>query len=217
MKKVNLFGKEISAGLLSVILLSTLVSAGVLTYYARIQGIITVNPTLSVSMDGENWQAADECNLGFSEEMQGGDVNTLDTNIYVKNNAGREVFVNYAVVLPKDLVDGSNTIKISYVETIDGEVVTDGRYGIQLQDTLTIDVDSNTITSDTTGNSWNNTLVCDEESGTCTFDFASVIEPSIIYGNAIVRIYDITFDLKPEVSSGNYPIELDILPVQDGE
>ena len=215
MKAVRFFGRAIPlTTFLAVLTLAGLATASVLTYFAKIEGTVTVKSAITVLVDDQARQDAPAeftINLG---QLQAGDVNTLDTKIYVKNNANREVFVNYVARLSKNLVDGSNSISFSYVETDEnGNVVEDARYGTQLQDTLVIDPEQNTITSQKTGNTWNNALECG--GNWCTFNFAEVIEPSIIYGKATVEIYDITFDLKHEAKPGDYTVTLDILPAEE--
>ena len=215
MKAVRLFGRAIPlTTFLAVLTLAGLATASVLTYFAKIEGTVTVKSAITVLVDDQARQDAPAeftINLG---QLQAGDVNTLDTEIYVKNNANREVFVNYVARLPKNLVDGSNSISFSYVETDEnGNVVTDTRYDTQLQDTLVIDPEQNTITSQKTGNTWENALEC--EGNWCTFNFTEAIEPSIIYGKATVEIYGITFDLKHEAKPGDYTVTLEILPVEE--
>ena len=217
MKAVRFFGRAIPlTTFLAVLTLAGLATASVLTYFAKIEGTVTVKSAITVLVDDQARQDAPAeftINLG---QLQAGDVNTLDTKIYVKNNANREVFVNYVARLPKNLVDGSNSISFSYVETDEnGNVVEDARYDNKpLEDTLVIDPSKNTITSKTfaNGKTWNNALECG--GNWCTFNFAEVIEPSIIYGKATVEIYDITFDLKHEAKPGDYTVTLEILPVE---
>jgi len=195
-----------------ILLTATLVSASVLTYYATIQASVTVNSAISVSQDGENWQDAPADFELELNDLQAGDVNNIEANIYVRNNANRPLFTDYKVTIPKDLIDGTNNISFSYVEYNENGTVVDERYGIELQDTLVIDVESNTITSENTGNVWDNALQCDDS--VCYFDFAEVIEPSIIYGKSTVKIHDIAIDLKPEALPGEYDITIEILPVE---
>ena len=194
-----------------ILLTATLVSASVLTYYATIQASVTVNSAISVSQDGENWQDA-PADFEFSIEATAGSLETLPIEIYARNNANRPLFTDYKVTIPRELVDHTNSISFSYVEYYEnGTVVQDKRYGMVLQDTLVIDVESNTITSEQTGNVWDNALTCG--ANWCHFNFAEVIEPSIIYDGAEVKIHSITLDLHPDIA-GSYDITIEILPVE---
>ncbi|MCD6482911.1 MAG: hypothetical protein J7K83_01410 [Candidatus Aenigmarchaeota archaeon] len=194
-----------------ILLSATLASATVLQYFASVKGTVKVNSAISVKLDNGDWQDA-PADFGFSIEVTAGSLETLPIEIYARNNANRPLFTDYKVTIPRELVDHTNSISFSYVEYYEnGTVVQDERYGMDLQDTLVIDVESNTITSEQTGNVWDNALQYDDS--VCYFDFAEVIEPSIIYDGAEVKIHNITLDLHSDIA-GSYNITIEILPVE---
>mgnify|MGYP000014571453 CR=1 FL=1 len=99
MKKINIFGRQISAVLLGLILMAALASAGLLSYYGMITGTATVKQSVKLSEDGTTWLECtggnyDNCKITYSIQSVAGNV-TVKGPYHLKNDAPVPAKINF--------------------------------------------------------------------------------------------------------------------------
>jgi len=99
MKKINIFGRQISAVLLGLILMAALASAGLLSYYGMITGTATVEQSVKLSEDGTTWLECtggnyENCKITYSIQSVAGNV-TVKGPYHLKNDAPVPAKINF--------------------------------------------------------------------------------------------------------------------------
>jgi hypothetical protein len=95
-KSAKFFGKSLLALALGIIALSGLAVAGLLSYYGKVVGTVTVSQSVQVSKDGTTWltctgTAGEGCTISDAFGVVAG--NTVYRAYYVRNNAQVEATI----------------------------------------------------------------------------------------------------------------------------
>jgi len=96
-KSAKFFGKSLLALALGVIAVAGLAVAGLLNYYGKVVGTVTVSQSVQVSKDGDTWLTCsgtegEGCTISDTFNVVAGD--TVYRTYYVKNNAGVDANIN---------------------------------------------------------------------------------------------------------------------------
>jgi len=127
-KKVNVFGKGIPVFVIALVLLTMgLASAGLLSYYGMVIGTVTVDQSLVISTDGQNWKECTEgnyenCKVTSSIETVAGTTKDFvggNYKFYLKNNLPVEgawdyIYFKWEYEIPENLFDGLTSLTVHW-------------------------------------------------------------------------------------------------------
>jgi Ca2+-binding RTX toxin-like protein len=124
-KSAKFFGKSLLALALGIIAVAGLAVAGLLSYYGRVVGTVTVNQSLVISSDGSIWKECtrgdySQCTVTYSGITAiAGNEQDFNNTFYLKNNANPTSgwdYVNFTweYTIPENLLDGLTVMKVYY-------------------------------------------------------------------------------------------------------
>jgi hypothetical protein len=96
-KSAKFFGKSLLALALGIIAVAGLAVAGLLSYYGKVVGTVTVSQSVQVSQDGNNWLTCTDvggggCTITETFSVVAGDI--VYRTYYVRNNAAVDANIN---------------------------------------------------------------------------------------------------------------------------
>jgi len=191
-KKASSVTAKLLAMFLAIGLLAVLGTAGLLSYYGKVVGTVTVQQSVQISQDGTNWMSCnnnnvENCKVTYSGlNVVAGSLQNITQTLYIRNNANQQVTFRWEYSIPRDLFDGIVKLAVwvnSSSEDCDQKVPIFG---------YTVSSSKPSCSSDV-----------------CTFQ----VGIETLNGNEVRKYCGFELELDPRTIPGTYQINLTVIPV----